>query len=209
VLWLRTPDLPAGGLFADEPFGTAGVAPAPDPRGYAATPAGAPALAWDDEAGPDPSRAGAAREAAPALDALAVPTLTQLRRTYLMFERGDGLVLIDQHSAHERVLYERFLGALHRGEAPSQHLLFPLTLHLTPAQAEPSTRTARRSRGSATRPSRSAARRCSCTAFPRRTRASTPSGACARRSMRSPATGSPARTRGTNGSPRRWRARPR
>ena len=136
VLWLRTPDLPAGGLFADEPFGTAGVAPAPDPRGYAATPAGAPALAWDDEAGPDPSRAGAAREAAPALDALAVPTLTQLRRTYLMFERGDGLVLIDQHSAHERVLYERFLGALHRGEAPSQHLLFPLTLHLTPAQAE-------------------------------------------------------------------------
>jgi hypothetical protein len=50
VLWLRTPDLPAGGLFADEPFGTAGVAPAPDPRGYAATPAGAPALAWDDEA---------------------------------------------------------------------------------------------------------------------------------------------------------------
>jgi DNA mismatch repair protein MutL len=136
VLWLRTPDLPAGGLFADEPFGTAGVAPAPDPRGYAATPAGAPALAWDDEAGPDPSPAGAAREAAPALDALAVPTLTQLRRTYLMFERGDGLVLIDQHSAHERVLYERFLGALHRGEAPSQHLLFPLTLHLTPAQAE-------------------------------------------------------------------------
>jgi DNA mismatch repair protein MutL len=136
VLWLRTPDLPAGGLFADEPLGAARVAPAPDPRGYAATPAGAPALVWDDEAEPDPLPAEAPRAAAPALDALAVPPLTQLRRTYLMFERGDGLVLIDQHSAHERVLYERFLGALHRGEAPSQHLLFPLTLHLTPAQAE-------------------------------------------------------------------------
>jgi DNA mismatch repair protein MutL len=207
VLWLRTPDLPAGGLFADEPFGTAGVAPAPDPRGYAATPAGAPALAWDDEAGPDPSPAGAAREAAPALDALAVPTLTQLRRTYLMFERGDGLVLIDQHSAHERVLYERFLGALHRGEAPSQHLLFPLTLHLTPAQAEAfdAHREALARLGYEAESFGGAS--VLVTAFPRRTRASTPSGACARRSTRSPATGSPARTRGTNASPPRWPAR--
>lgn len=136
VLWLRTPDLPAGGLFADEPH-AASVAPPVevDPRGYAATPVGAPALAWDDEPG-DPAPRAPIAAAAPALDALAVPPLTQLRRTYLMFERGEGLVLIDQHSAHERVLYERFLGALHRGEAPSQHLLFPLTLHLTPAQAD-------------------------------------------------------------------------
>jgi DNA mismatch repair protein MutL len=67
---------------------------------------------------------------------LPVPALTQLRDTYLMFERDDGLVLIDQHSAHERVLFERFLGALQRGEAPSQRLLFPLTLHLGPAEAD-------------------------------------------------------------------------
>ncbi|MDZ7631004.1 MAG: hypothetical protein U5K74_06565 [Gemmatimonadaceae bacterium] len=37
--------------------------------------------------------------------------MLQLRRTYLMFEHTEGVVLIDQHSAHERVLYERFLSA--------------------------------------------------------------------------------------------------
>lgn len=65
-----------------------------------------------------------------------VPPLVQLRRTYLMYEHDDGVILIDQHSAHERVLYERFLGALARGEAPSQRLLFPVTLHLSPEDAE-------------------------------------------------------------------------
>jgi DNA mismatch repair protein MutL len=65
-----------------------------------------------------------------------VPPLLQLRRTYMMFEHDDGVVLIDQHSAHERVLFERFMGMLERGEAPSQRLLFPLTLHLAPAEAE-------------------------------------------------------------------------
>ncbi|HKW50086.1 MAG TPA: DNA mismatch repair endonuclease MutL [Gemmatimonadaceae bacterium] len=65
-----------------------------------------------------------------------VPPLLQLRRTYMMFERADGVVLIDQHSAHERVLFERFMRTLECGEAPSQRLLFPLTLHLAPAEAD-------------------------------------------------------------------------
>ena len=67
---------------------------------------------------------------------IVVPPLLQLRRTWMMFEHDEGLVLIDQHSAHERVLYERFMGMLERGEAPSQRLLFPLTLHLTPAEGD-------------------------------------------------------------------------
>lgn len=65
-----------------------------------------------------------------------VPALLQLRRTYMMFERDDGVVLIDQHSAHERVLFERFMGILECGETPSQRLLFPLTLHLSPAEGD-------------------------------------------------------------------------
>jgi DNA mismatch repair protein MutL len=65
-----------------------------------------------------------------------VPPLLQLRRTYLMFEHDDGVVLIDQHSAHERVLYEQFVAALSDGGVASQKLLFPLTLHLGPAEGD-------------------------------------------------------------------------
>jgi DNA mismatch repair protein MutL len=67
---------------------------------------------------------------------IVVPPLTQWRRTYLCFEHDQGLVLIDQHSAHERVLFERFMRVVDGGESPAQRLLFPLNLHLGPAQAE-------------------------------------------------------------------------
>jgi DNA mismatch repair protein MutL len=59
-----------------------------------------------------------------------VPPLTQLRRTYIMFEHDDGVVLIDQHSAHERVLYESFMRDIESGTATSQRLLLPFTLRL-------------------------------------------------------------------------------
>ena len=65
-----------------------------------------------------------------------IPPLLQLRRTYLLFERDDGVVLIDQHSAHERVLYERLMAKMNGGDAIVQTLLFPLTLHLSPAEAD-------------------------------------------------------------------------
>jgi DNA mismatch repair protein MutL len=65
-----------------------------------------------------------------------IPPLFQLRRTYIAFEHEEGLVLIDQHSAHERVLYEQFMHALESGAAPAQRLLLPLTLHLGPAEGE-------------------------------------------------------------------------
>jgi DNA mismatch repair protein MutL len=77
-------------------------------------------------------------EAAPvsAPSDVAVPTLVQLHRTYLMFEHEHGAVLIDQHSAHERVLYEGFMRTLDSGVQSAQRLLFPMTLHLGPAEAE-------------------------------------------------------------------------
>jgi DNA mismatch repair protein MutL len=65
-----------------------------------------------------------------------IPHLFQLRRTYIAFEHEEGLVLIDQHSAHERVLYEQFMHTIESGAAPAQRLLLPLTLHLGPAEGE-------------------------------------------------------------------------
>jgi DNA mismatch repair protein MutL len=65
-----------------------------------------------------------------------VPPLLQLRRTYLLYEHADGVVLIDQHSAHERVLYERFMQQMAGGGATSQRLLLPETVHLSPRDAE-------------------------------------------------------------------------
>lgn len=109
----------------------------PVAEGLFATPEARDVRDADAAADAAPYQAGGAADTAPAHDApVSVPPLLQLRRMYLMFEHEDGVILIDQHSAHERVLYEDFLGVLERGEAPSQRLLFPMTLHLGPDEAD-------------------------------------------------------------------------
>jgi DNA mismatch repair protein MutL len=57
----------------------------------------------------------------------------QIGASYLVAEGPDGLYLIDQHAAHERVLFERLMSQ--QGHAPSQALLEPALVNLTPAQA--------------------------------------------------------------------------
>src|SRR5215469_3591943 len=57
--------------------------------------------------------------------------LGQVMDGYLVAECEEGLVLVDQHAAHERVLYNRFLARL---EARSLALLLPETLDLDPVQ---------------------------------------------------------------------------
>ncbi len=57
----------------------------------------------------------------------------QLLGTYVLLEGRDGLLLVDQHAAHERVLYERFRASWLGGKLPRQALLTPITLELTPA----------------------------------------------------------------------------
>lgn len=59
----------------------------------------------------------------------------QVGATYLVAEGPDGLYLIDQHAAHERVLFERFM-QLRSGSIPSQALLEPLTFNLPPQNAQ-------------------------------------------------------------------------
>ncbi|MDQ5839722.1 MAG: DNA mismatch repair endonuclease MutL [Chloroflexota bacterium] len=57
--------------------------------------------------------------------------LVQVFDSYIMYEGPDGVIIVDQHSAHERVLYEAVLVQLSGVGAPAQRLLLPLTLELT------------------------------------------------------------------------------
>jgi DNA mismatch repair protein MutL len=60
--------------------------------------------------------------------------LGQYKGTLILLEGPDGLYLVDQHVAHERILYERLRRSLAAATPPSQVLLSPLLLDLSPAE---------------------------------------------------------------------------
>ena len=62
------------------------------------------------------------------------PRLWQLLHTYVLAETREGLIVIDQHSAHERILFERLITAFEVGGQTGQRLLFPITLRLSKAE---------------------------------------------------------------------------
>jgi DNA mismatch repair protein MutL len=57
--------------------------------------------------------------------------LLQMFDSYILYQGPDGVIIVDQHSAHERVLYETVLTQLKGVGAPAQRLLLPLTVELT------------------------------------------------------------------------------
>ncbi|PYX74585.1 MAG: DNA mismatch repair endonuclease MutL [Acidobacteria bacterium] len=69
---------------------------------------------------------------APALASL--KPLGQIRESFILAVNHEGLWIVDQHVAHERVLFERVLRQRAAQEVESQRLLMPLILELTPAQ---------------------------------------------------------------------------
>ncbi len=62
--------------------------------------------------------------------------LGQVGQTYIIAEGPEGLYMVDQHAAHERVLYEQLLAQQARADVASQTLLEPLAVELTPLHRE-------------------------------------------------------------------------
>jgi DNA mismatch repair protein MutL len=62
--------------------------------------------------------------------------LGTLDHTYILCRSSDSLYIIDQHAAHERVLFDQFKKSSQASKAPQQNLLIPLTLDLSAAQFE-------------------------------------------------------------------------
>lgn len=62
--------------------------------------------------------------------------LGQLHGTYILVQTESGLEIIDQHVAHERILYEKFLTQLREQRVIRQRLLIPITIEMPPDKAE-------------------------------------------------------------------------
>jgi len=90
-------------------------------------------LGLDDPATtPAAPAAGAGRPAAGTVAAADEgPALWQLHNTYILAPVRDGLVIVDQHAAHERVLYEEARARLEGQRGASQQLLFPALVELS------------------------------------------------------------------------------
>jgi DNA mismatch repair protein MutL len=72
----------------------------------------------------------------PALELPILRILGQLVNTYIIAEGPDGLYLIDQHAAHERILYDRILAQWSQKEVEVQGLLQPITIEFSPREEE-------------------------------------------------------------------------
>jgi DNA mismatch repair protein MutL len=93
-----------------------------------------------------PVEAPEAGSCAPAIDDNEVETIAeipslsslkplgQLRESFILAVNHDGLWIIDQHVAHERILFERVLKQRAQQAVESQRLLMPIVIELTPAQ---------------------------------------------------------------------------
>jgi DNA mismatch repair protein MutL len=60
----------------------------------------------------------------------------QLHETYIVAQTADGIVIVDQHAAHERLVYERMKRAMANGGIARQPLLIPEVVDLDPAEVE-------------------------------------------------------------------------
>jgi DNA mismatch repair protein MutL len=114
---------------------TVGSRWAPDvlpPNSAAGPDAAAP---WANGAGPV-GIVGTGQATAGSLEMRPMIPLGQFRDTFIIAIDDEGVAIIDQHVAHERVLFERVMEKLTAGRLESQRLLTPMLLELSPAQRQ-------------------------------------------------------------------------
>ena len=70
----------------------------------------------------------------PAGESFVPDVIIQVHRTYLVAETPDGLIIVDQHALHERILFEQLSAQISRGPLESQRLLIPDTMDVAPDQ---------------------------------------------------------------------------
>ncbi|HEY0077574.1 MAG TPA: DNA mismatch repair endonuclease MutL [Pyrinomonadaceae bacterium] len=81
------------------------------------------------------SVAGLVREVPPHLLGHDIHPLGQLEESYIVATDSEGLLLVEQHNAHERILFDKYHALEATRSVESQSLLLPETFDLTPAQA--------------------------------------------------------------------------
>ena len=145
--WRRSPSRPhdarrpnfstAGGGGWGAALGGAGLAEG----SQTAFDTGAPAADWRQDMREDLRDAydEASEAAAPAADLIDHPlgaARAQVHDTYIVTQTRDGLVIVDQHAAHERIVYERLKAAIDKSGVPRQILLIPEIVELDEADVE-------------------------------------------------------------------------
>jgi DNA mismatch repair protein MutL len=83
---------------------------------------------------PEPARPAQHDTAAPRDEDFRI--LGVLGKLYVLMENADGLVLVDQHAAHERILFEELRRRMEEQGVPAQRLLMPLTIEVSPRDAD-------------------------------------------------------------------------
>src|SRR5580704_12357204 len=113
----------------------AGLESSSEPGASFSTAAAAPALATSNWAGNLAAPSASAPATLPRPDQIAdLKPLGQVSSSFIVAVKGEGLWLVDQHVAHERVLFEQHLDARRAGKVEAQRMLMPLVIELSPRQ---------------------------------------------------------------------------